>query len=210
MAQPIVVQYGLTTAANATNVVNAVGTTGPNINLLSASVVLDTQRRLLFTTAGNESANTFVIVGLNAANMTVSENLTGPNASTTQTSLDYKTVISIKALATTAGTISVGTNGVGSSLWNIMNWNATPVNIECAVVVQSGSANWTVQYTYDDPNNLPANVSVPTAFNHPTLVATTSPLDGAINDPVTAIRFLINSGTGTIRGTIIQAGAASP
>lgn len=208
MAQPLVVQYALSPGNN-TNIVNAVGVISPG-NFTLATTTLDVQRRITFTMAGNESGNTFRIIGLNQANMTISEVLMGANTGTVQSNLDYKTLISIAAIGTTAATLSIGTNGVGSSLWNIMNWNATPTNIECSVVIQSGSTNWSVQYTYDDPNNLPPNVTAPTAFNHPTLLATTSSLDGAINDPVTAVRFLVNSGTGTIRGTIIQAGLASP
>lgn len=214
--QPVVVNYNLA-LANATIVVNAVGTVGPGkLTLNSANattpVTLDIQRRLLFTTAGNESSNKFTIVGLNQAGFTISEVLVGPNASTTQSNLDYLTVISITALATTAGTLSVGTDSVGSSLWNIMNWHATPTNIECSGVVTSANTavNWGVQYTYDDPNNLPTGVGYPQAFGHPTLSNQTASLDGPINDPVTAVRFIINSGTGTIRGTIIQAGIGSP
>jgi hypothetical protein len=208
MAPPQVVTYSLS-AFNSTNIVNAVGTIAAG-NFTLATTTLDQQRRISFTVAGNESGNTFTIVGLNAANMTITENITGPNTGTVNSQLDYKTLIRITALTGTAGTVSIGTNGNGASLWQIVNWNAAPVNIAYGVVIQSGSANYSIQYTYDDPNNLPSGVSVPQAFNHPTVVSTTSNLDGASNDPITAWRLLVNSGTGTVRATGIQAGLASP
>ena len=208
MAQPNVVTFSLAPLSS-TNIVNAIGTIGP-VNFTLATTTLDQQRRISFTCAGNESSNTFTIVGLNANNATITENITGPNTGTVNSTLDYKTLIRISNLATTAGTLSIGTNGVAGSLWQIMNWNATPVNISCGMVVQSGSANFSVQYTYDDPNNLPSGVSAPQPFTLSSINGTTSSTDGFINDPVTAVRLQINSGTGTVRGTFIQAGLASP
>jgi len=208
---PSVVTYNLAVAV-ATNVVNAAAIQGPGALPLvtSTGVVLDTQRRLLITATGNESANMFTVVGLNQANMTVSEVITGPNASTTQSNLDFRTVLSVRALATTSGTVSVGTDGAGSSLWNIMNWHATPTDIALAAVIQSGAANYTVQYTYDDPNNLPAGVSFPNPINHPNLTAQGVTADGVITQPVTGVRLLVNSGTGTVRFTSIQGGIGTP
>jgi hypothetical protein len=208
MAPPQVVTYGLLAASN-TLVVNAVGTIAPG-NFTLATTTLDAQRRITFTVAGNESSNTFTIVGLNANNATITENITGPNTGTVNSVLDYKGLVRISTLATTAGTISIGTNGVGASLWQIVNSNAAPVNIAYGIAIQTGSANWSIQYTYDDPNNLPSAVTTAQAFNHPTLVSTTSNLDGASNDPIFAWRLLINSGTGTVRATAIEAGLGSP
>ncbi len=206
---PVVVTYNLA-AAVASNVVNALGTTGGLLTLVSTPVTLDTQRRLLITAVGNESSNTFTVIGLNQAGFTISEVIIGPNATTTQSNLDFKTVISVRALATTAGTLSIGTDGQGSSLWNIVNWHVSPSNIEYGCVLQSGVATFSIQYTYDDPNNLPTGVTYPQPFNHPTIVAATTSIDGASNDPITAWRLLITAGTGTVRAIGIQAGIAGP
>lgn len=199
-------------AGNATTVVNAQAVTAPGVAFTLATSSLDTQRRLLITAAGNEAANSFVVVGTNQAGFPITETVTGPNASTTQSNLDFKSITSIKALATTADTVSVGLNGVGSSLWQIVNWHVSPSNIEVAAVVMSAvsAVNYTIQYTYDDPNNLPSGVSTPQPFNHPTLAALTASLDGSINDPITAWRLTVNSGTGTVRATGIQAGIGGP
>lgn len=208
MALPIVVQYNLA-AALTTGIVNAAAATAAALALVT-TIVDANQRRLLLTMTGNESSNTFVVNGTNGAGFPITDRVSGVNNSTTNSNLDFKTVSSIKPLAATVGTTSVGTYEVGSSLWNIMNWNASPVNIEIGTILQTGAATWSVQYTYDDPNNLPPNVSVPTAFNHATIVNQTATIDGAINDPVTAIRLQVTGGTGTVRMTIIQAGLGSP
>jgi hypothetical protein len=135
-----------------------------------------------------------------------------------QSNLDYRTVISIQpsassvaqSLATTASTVSAGTNGVGSSLWNIVNWHVSPSNIEYGCILRSGAATFSIQYTYDDPNNLPPGVAFPQAYNHPTIVNATSTIDGSSNDPMTAWRLLISAGTGTVCAIGIQAGIGGP
>ena len=214
MAQPIQVVYNLA-ASLTTAIVNAQAAGATTMTLATTIVDPNNQRRLLFTTTADDSPTRFVIVGTNQAGFPITETIAGVNNSTTQTNMDFKTVASIKTLTgSTVGTVSFGTNGVGSTLWYIMNQNATPVNIECSGIVSSVSTavTWGVQYTYDDPNNLPSGVGTAAPFNHPTLnnLAGTTSLDGPINDPVFAIRFIVTAGTGTVRGTIIQAGAASP
>jgi hypothetical protein len=230
MALPNVITYSLSTTFGTTSISLASGTTTLTAafqlngtfgtgSVFGSGVLGPYQQRVTITSGGNDTGIYFHIVGLNQAGFTVSEFLTGGNTgSTVQSNQDYRTVISIQpsassvaqTLGTTASTVSAGTNGVGSSPWNIMNWHVTPTNIEVSGVIQTGAVNWGAQYTYDDPNNLPAGVAVAQPFNHPTLNNQTTSVDGAINDPVTAVRFIINSGTGTLRGTIIQAGIGSP
>jgi hypothetical protein len=119
------------------------------------------------------------------------------------------------SIATTAATVSVGLNAGGSSLWNIVNWNAMPSNISFSgIVVTSLGVNYTIQYTYDDPNNLPsglpATAQFPQPFNLSTIANVSTSMDGVSNDPITAWRLLVNSGTGTLRATGIQGGVGSP
>lgn len=212
MALPIVFNFSLP-AANATNIVNAQGTTAAGVAFTQATTVLGTgnqQRRVLITTTGNESSNTFVIRGLNAAGFPIVESIAGPNATTTRNNLDFQIISSITPLVATVGTTSVGMD-IGATLWSIMNWHVAPVNIQVGCIITGAlGVNYTVQYCYDDPNNLLSGVTYPQPFNHPTLAAQTTSLDGSINDPVTGVRLQINSGTGTVRTTIIQAGIAGP
>jgi hypothetical protein len=179
------------------------------------------QQRVAFSCAAAESGSGVAvsIVGLNGNNATVSEVLALGNATTTAISnLDYIKIISLTPvnittlnLTTTVGSVFAGTVNRGSSLWTILSWHVAPTNIEASGVIASANGvNWGVQYTYDDPNNLPVGTTIPFVFNHATLNAQTTSLDGSINDPVTAVRFIVNSGTGTLRGTVIQAGIGGP
>lgn len=220
MALPQVVIYNLS-VATATTIALSQGATSAALTLNGSigSGNLDTgghQRRIIVTSAGNDSLIGFKIVGFNQALMTVSEVLPGGNATFAQSTLDYLQVVSISPVTlanssiatTTSSTVTAGTNGVGSSLWNYVNQHVSPVNIEFSGVVQTSPINYSIQYTYDDPNNLPAGVAAPQPFNHPTIVNLTSSLDGPTNDPIMAWRLLVNSGTGTVRATGLQAGIA--
>lgn len=221
---PVVVQYNVS-SANATNALSALQHSTSGALTLSSTTIGPNQQRVTVTSQGNDSTIYFHIVGLNQAGFTVTEYLAGGNgtgaagsAVTVQSNLDYQAVISItpsassvaQVLATTAGTVSAGLNGVGSSLWNIVNWHETPSNISYATILQSGVATWSIQYTYDDPNNLPIGVAYPQAFNHPTIVNASATIDGNSNDPLTAWRLLVTAGTGTVRAIGIQAGISGP
>jgi hypothetical protein len=221
MARPQVITLNLA-AGISTSVVNA-ATAGTTVLPLvtSTGVVLDNQRRLLITAAGNESTNTFTITGLNQAGFAVAESLLGPNTTTTLTNMDFKTVLSVKALSNTINTVSVGTvlpasgsTGIvsGSSMWNLASWHASPSNIELSNIVTTAASGvtYSIQYSYDDPNNLPSGVRFAQPFNHPTLANLTTSLDGSINDPITAWRLAIVAGTGTVRATGIHGGIGSP
>jgi hypothetical protein len=234
VALPNVITFNLNTTIATNAIASALASTSGQFSLngtygtaspYGANIIGTNQQRIVVYSAGNDSGIYFHIVGLNQAGFTVQEYLTGAlgtgllgSAGVAQSQLDYLKVLTIQpsassvsqSLATTAATVSVGLNGVGSTMWQIMNWHVSPTNIEVSGVVVTGGVNWGCQYTYDDPNNLPAGTTVPQAFNHPTLVSQTTSLDGPINDPVTAARFIINSNTGTLRGTIIQAGVGSP
>lgn len=209
MALPIIFTRALA-AANATALVNAQGTTVAGTAFTLGTTVLDAQRRLLFNFSANESSNTFRVIGTNDAGFAIAETVSGVNASTTQSNLDFKTVSSITPVGTTAGTTSVGTNGSGSSLWQIVNWHVTPANFSFATILVSGTATWSIQYTYDDPNNLSSGVTYPQPFTHPTVANATTTVDGVTNDPITAWRLLTTAGVGTVRAIGIQAGISGP
>jgi hypothetical protein len=230
MAIPNVITYSVGTG-NATYIVNVAAATNAPLALNNSLLPgYPLQQRVLVTSSGNDSSIYFRIVGLNQANNTIVDYVAGSNATYAQSNLDFAKIISVQGVsstnigtptyvpspAATAATVSVGvstTGGVACSLWQIMNWNVSPTNIELSglvVTVATAGATWTAQYCYDDPNNLPPGVYYPQPYSHPTLLNQTGTLDGPINDPVTGIRLMINAGTGTVRFTIIQAGVGSP
>lgn len=94
----------------------------------------------------------------------------------------------------------VSKTGVGSSSALVMNTNVTPFNVGFGVLV-TGTVNYTVQHTFDDPA-----VGFSTWFSHPTVAGQTANADGNYAFPVTGIKVLVNSGDGTATLKLVQAG----
>jgi hypothetical protein len=81
----------------------------------------------------------------------------------------------------------------------------TPFNVALGVTV-TGVSNYTVQYTFDDVfarGFVPASANW---VNHPSLTGLTASADSNIAYPVRGIRIIANSGAGSARLTVIQAG----
>lgn len=92
--------------------------------------------------------------------------------------------------------------GAGSTTPFVMNTNTNPFNVGFGVIA-SGTVNYTVQHTFDDPG-----VGFTTWFNHPTIANQIASSDGNYAFPVTGIRVTVNSGTGSATLKLIQAGIA--
>jgi hypothetical protein len=95
---------------------------------------------------------------------------------------------------------TVSKTGAGSSDSLVINTNISPVNIGFAVVV-TGTVNYSVQFSYDDPA-----VGFTTWFDDVSITSKTGNEDGSINFPITGIKVLVNSGTGTATMSVVQAG----
>lgn len=95
---------------------------------------------------------------------------------------------------------TVSKTGVGSSSPLVMNTNISPFNVGFGVSV-TGTVNYTVQHTFDDPA-----VGFTTWFSHPTVASQAANADGNYAFPVTGIKVLVNSGSGTATLELIQAG----
>ena len=98
--------------------------------------------------------------------------------------------------------ITLSQTGTGSTIPVPMDVYLTPFNIGMGATV-TGTVNYTVQHTYDDPfEGTPVKW-----FNHATLAAQTADGEGAYTSPMRAIRLTLNSGTGTVVLKLVQAGA---
>lgn len=95
---------------------------------------------------------------------------------------------------------TVSKTGVGSSTPIVMNTNVSPFNVGFGVIA-TGTVDYTVQHTFDDPA-----VGFTTWFSHPTVAGETANADGNYAFPVTGIKVLVNSGTGSATLKLIQAG----
>ena len=213
--RPVAVIVGPLAAASANNIaLSQTPVAGPltlNGTLVSGGVAtLDLPRRVLVTTTGNESANTFTIYGTNWSGNAISETFLGPNAGTAYSVLDYATVTRITVSANAAAALTIGTNGVASSPWvRLDEWALAQVAVQCDA---TGTVNYTVQQTLDDPNS-PTN-PVPLAG----MIWVNSADTNVVNATATQIsyfayapiwaRVLLNSGTGSVGARFSQLGVA--
>jgi hypothetical protein len=212
--RPITISVGPLTAATGNNVAlsQTPGASGPitlNGSLVSGGVaVIGNAQQIKLTTT--DSTHTAVVSGTSWAGDPISETVTfnGTNVSTV---LSYKTVTSIVVNAALTGAITVGTSGVGSSGWARMDeWANTQVTMQFDV---TGTVNYTVQSTLDDPNSATEPVT-PSAVNwvstnDTNLVGASSTLQGNYLFSPTFIRVLLNSGSGSVTAKIAQANVAN-
>lgn len=103
----------------------------------------------------------------------------------------------------------VSQTGTGSSAWQSVNWDISPINLGIGVIV-TGTVSFTFEYTYEDPSGTyknPASAN-PTAWPLTALATKAASTDSSITFPIAAWRITVVSGTGTAQATVIQAGVA--
>jgi hypothetical protein len=168
---------------------------------------LDTARRVLITVTGLEVNNTFTITGLDRSLNPQSETLAGVNVGTIQSVLDYLVVESVTIAVNADDPLTVGTSDVASSRWiRFDDWAPSAIGIQCTV---SGTVNYTVQQTLQDPNSPTNPVAAADVVwvSHPDtdLVAATGTAQGNYAYPPVYARVTLNSGSGSVSGTFLQA-----
>jgi hypothetical protein len=175
--------------------------------------VLDQARQIAFASTGNNSNATFTITGTDIYGLAQSEAVVGGNIATVVTTKNYKTVTSITSSAVSVAGLTVGTNSspaVTSSPWvRFDDYGDAQVSLQ---VTATGTVNYTVQQTLDDPNS-PTNPVAPASvswLSHPdaTLVGATATLQGNYAFKPVFARVLLNSGTGSVAATFMQSGGA--
>jgi len=178
-----------------------------NGSLASAGVAtLDAQRLIGITSAGDDSNRTFVITGTDNQGRVISETLTGPNAATVLSTLNYKTItkITISGAAGTALTVdTVSTTLTGASQVVPLDLYLNPFNVTVAVEI-IGTLNATAQFTLDDIFGGPGPF---TWYPITGLVGITSSTAGTLISAVRAVRLLVNTGNGSAQLVVNQSGA---
>lgn len=211
--RPIIVTVGPLAAASANAIaLSQTPTSGTALTLNGALVssgvaVLDSPRRVLLTYGSEASNRTLVVTGTDFYGMTISETLSvsSGGAGTVYTTLDYKTVTSlVPAGGGWTAAVTVGTNTIASSrpiFLDTAGWPNTMLQ-----VVTSGTVNYTVQQSADDPNVV--GLASVNWFSHPDsafVAATTGAQSNYLFTPFVT-RILLNSGSGTCTYTITQTG----
>jgi hypothetical protein len=199
----ITASVGPLTAATTNNVAlsqtpGAAGSLTINGSLASGGIAtIANPQRIKITTT--DTTTVFTVTGTTKTGSLLTETLTGTGSGVTST-LDYYTVTKIAVNQGTTAAVTVGTAGTGSTAWvRLDSWADAGVGIQCDV---SGTVNYTVQWTHDDPNDptdpvTPQNVTWINS-NDPAAVAATIAITTNNQFSPTYLRVLLNSGTGTV------------
>lgn len=216
------------TAASANNIAisQTLGGAG-NLTLNGAAAsggvaTLDSQRRVIVTSAGNDAGLTWTIIGTDDTGSQIKDQFPGANG-VAQSNLNFKTVSQVSSSAAAAAAVTVGTNTVGSSPWVMFDSYISTPHLDIEVQLVSGSGNVSIETTQDPflipiPDPLAPTSAIqfraanPNPFAVPfgPLEQLTASTEGQINNAIHAWRLTINSGTGTWKATGRQAGVASP
>lgn len=208
--RPISVSRALVAAA--VGAVAAAQTTAGAGNLLingtlasGGVATLDVQRTVALTSAANLSAINFTLFGTDDQGRVISEVLAGPNANTVSSVLNYKTITRIAVSAAVGTNVTADTVGTGASVEIPVDLYVNAFNVTLATEI-TGVVNYTIQYTFDnvfDGTGGPYNWASVTNMQ-----AQTTNQNTVQTQPVRAFRILTNSGTGTVKLLVVQAGLA--
>lgn len=164
------------------------------------------QRVIGIYSGGNLSARTFTVYGTDEWGHSISEAVTGPNATTVSTTQNFYTVTRVAVDGAVGTDVEVGTTAVGSSRAIVLDQYVAPFAISLFGILVSGAATYTVQYTSDDvfaSDYVEGNGSW---TDHPSLTGKSANADSNLAYPASAIRLKITAGTGTIKLITRQAG----
>jgi hypothetical protein len=219
MSRLIQVTVGPLAAASANSVgLSQTPLAAGNLLLNGALVVggvamLDRPRRVIVTSAGNDSAVTFTAYGMDFSGNALQASVAGAAIGAADFGVSFATVTRITTSAATAGAITVGTNTVADSRPIFLDhFGFAPTSLQVTV---TGTVNYTVRQSLDDPNGAPG-FGVPLGIQNVTWLdhtdtnvvgATVSKQSNYAFAP-TICKVVLNSGTGSVVFSVVQ--TASP
>jgi len=177
----------------------------PASEMVYGVAVISAAQIVTITSTGDDTGVTFTVTGTDADGRDQSEDVTGANAGAAATTGFYKTVTSISSDGATDGDIIIGVLDADGARGQMIpvNFRATDFSIGIGVVV-TGTINYTVQHTFQDPQDVSIT---PTFFANIGLTSKTANDNGNYAFPVSAVRIIANScAGGTASMTLIQAG----
>lgn len=155
------------------------------------------------TSVDDETGRTFTVYGTSPEGWTQSQAIAGANAGAATTTLSFATVTRIAVDAATTDAVEAGTAQAGYGEWLPLDLLLTNqrTSIQTTPI---GTINYTWEVTDDDI--WAADPSQIIAFDHPdaNLVAETAAKYGSTDIPFRAVRFKVNSGSGTARNVVAQ------
>lgn len=200
-------------AASANNIAKSQSLAGAGTFTLDGATVnggiatLDTQRRVLITSAGDDSKITFSVYGGNESGSAIVQTVTGAAIGAAATTLDFLTVSKVSASGATAGAVTIGTSSTGSTPWYNPSASIAPFVLPIVTGV-TGSVTYSVETTPDHYwTTVQASQATPIPSVQPTAIAGASTASNlTINAPVLGWRLTVTAGAGTVTATANQAG----
>ena len=190
------------TSVAAAQLLNASGVITLNGALVSGGVATLTVPAVLTVFSEKTATVNFVVTGTAPNGASQTETLAVTASGTVTGSLSFATVTSVAASAPTSATISLGNGVPGYTAWIPLDIY-TPNQVTNISNKVSGTVNYSVEYTNEDPFNTGIQqLAVP----HPnaSLTAATGDETQFTTTLMRAVRLKINSGSGSVRFTCVQ------
>lgn len=170
--------------------------------LVSNGVATLTVPAVLVAYSQASSTINFVVTGTGPAGQSQTETLAVTASGNLTGSLAFATVTAITSSAAAPSTISIGNGVPGYTSWLPLDIY-TPNQVTTISAKTSGTVNYSVEYTNEDPfNTAIQQLAVP----HPNASLTASAKDETqfTTTLMRAVRLKINSGDGSVRFTVVQ------
>jgi len=165
------------------------------------SVTLDAAQKGSITGGSNESGRTFTFIGTDINGRSLSEEVTGPNATVVYTTGNFLTITGVTVDGDTAGAITIGIDDAMESNWIPLNTFISP--FEYSYSVDIGTATFVVESTIDNIQD----ASITPAVFADVAASGSSDVTGSSTAPVTAIRLKVTAfTTGDIAFKVLQSG----
>lgn len=192
--------------AEAQSVSGATALTLDGVLVTAGVATLSTPAFVTIKSAGDDSGITFTVVGTRPGGGTQTEVVAGVNTNTATSTLTFATVTSVTTSNSTASTVEVGNAQAGYTDWIPLDIY-TPNQVTTISCNVTGTVNYSVQYTNEDPFDRSIDQLV---VSHPVagLVGASSDQTGFTTTLMRAVRLLINSGSGSVRFTCVQQSTA--
>ena len=161
---------------------------------------IPTAQHITIASDGDERGNTFTLVGTDNDGIVISEDITGPNATTTTSTKNFKTVTSVTISGASVGAVTVGVVATCELPWRLFNSHARVFNYSYDVSI--GTATFTLEGTLDDVEDPTVTPTTRTV-----VASGSSSITGSSTAPLKALRVKVTAWTsGTIKFNTMQAG----
>ena len=174
--------------------------------LLAFPTTLASPRPVTITSAANLSALAFTVEGTDRSGRPISQTITGPNAATVTTTMYFKTVTAVRYNGAMASNVEVGWGVTSVCAPQPVDHYRNPFGIGLGCSILSGTPTYSVEHTFDDIQSATFNEGTAEWFPHSSIDGATTDQDGNYAYPPSAIRLVIDSGSGTVRMRSLQAG----